>query len=126
MAAQQAPRQDPIGEVFASFDYDPQGHQRLLAFLTKHPKTVEVLLDARPHLRRILNPKRMTLDAVIDPEDETAWEALYCIIEGDWEPKAALGLMRQFDEEWWLERMQANGLLDVLNFDLDFSGHAAP
>jgi hypothetical protein len=76
---------------------------------------VEVLLEARLHIKRVFGGAEVSLEVEDDPEGD--FEELFCVIALRVGPENALSLLRRFDDEWFGEAGKLTNSL--LNFTVE-------
>ncbi len=95
-----------------------QDTQQTEQFLNEHSYLLPLLDDARSHIARYFPHAPRTLELSTDPEAGTSDEQLVVHIGIDTSPADALTQLRQFDLDWWLNRVeQAKGKM-IINLDL--------
>jgi hypothetical protein len=86
-------------------------------FLQAHPELTALLNEAYQELRKYFSSEDLKLELVADPEI-IGDQQLFVYIFTSLSVTDALEKFDEFDEQWWLERIdRANGLL---NFNLRF------
>jgi hypothetical protein len=86
-------------------------------FLQAHKELVSLLNEAYQELRKYFSSEDLKLELVVDPEI-AGEQQLFVYILSSQSVTDALKKIDEFDDRWWLERIdRANGLL---NFNLRF------
>jgi len=89
------------------------------AFLGAHPVVVELLLEAWRHIDSCFAPApQVRLELVQDPEDDAEPE-LFAYIRTSLSVEEALAKLRQFDDEWFLDRVHR--VAGQLEFSVEFA-----
>lgn len=81
-------------------------------FLWVHTYLIDILFEAHRWIRKIFGTVNMHLEPHTDPEENV--EELFIVIESPLSPKAALDLLDQLDNEWFLDIVdRTHGNLNV-------------
>ena len=78
--------------------------EAVTGFLQRHDFLVELLVEARQHIRTHFGPDTpAALEVVYDPEDEHAEPQLFALVKTTRPAEEALMRLDRLDETWWLE-----------------------
>ena len=77
-------------------------------FLEDHPTMAPLLIEAHEQIQRHFGPRTVTLDVVVDPEGDDE-PRLVARVRTSLDPVQALGILDQFDSEWWLDASLRGG-----------------
>ncbi len=87
-------------------------------FLREHSFLVNVLLEAFPKLETYFGAGSSVILRVIEEPDAPSEAELFAMVQTTLPPVEALGRLKSFDKEWWLEvSPQADC---KLNFSIEF------
>jgi hypothetical protein len=96
-----------LSQVDSLYDVRDQGVGQVLA---AQPDLIPTLLDVAHTVPRFFGrDARLTLESVIDPEENATEPELYAVIATSMPPKQALERLNAFDADWWLERSRRFG-----------------
>ena len=85
----------------------------VLKFLTRYPKLVSTLLEARPHIDHIFpNAEEVYLE--VDEDPEGGFDELFGVFVLDATPDLAIAKLREFDRSWFGDASRATD--NRLNF----------
>ena len=80
--------------------------EAVTGFLHRHDFLVELLIEAREHIRTHFGPDTpAALEVFHDPEGEHGEPDLLALIETTLPPEEALMRLDRLDETWWLEAL---------------------
>ena len=80
--------------------------EAVTGLLYRHDFLVELLIEARQHIRTHFGPDTpAALEVFHDPEGEHGEPELLALIETTLPPEQALSLLDCLDETWWLEAL---------------------
>ena len=80
--------------------------EAVTGFIYRHDFLVELLIEARKHIRTHFGPDMpVVLEVLHDPEDEHGEPELLALIETTLPPEEALMRLDRLDETWWLEAL---------------------
>ena len=80
--------------------------EAVTGFIYRHDFLVELLIEARKHIRTHFGPGTpAALEVLHDPEDEHGEPELLALIETTLPPEEALMRLDRLDETWWLEAL---------------------
>ncbi len=80
--------------------------EAVTGFIYRHDFLVELLIEARKHIRTHFGPDTpAALEVLQDPEDEHGEPELLALIETTLPPEEALMRLDRLDETWWLEAL---------------------
>ena len=80
--------------------------EAVTGFIYRHDFLVELLIEARKHIRTHFGPDTpAALEVFHDPEGEHGEPELLALIETTLPPEQALSLLDCLDETWWLEAL---------------------
>ena len=80
--------------------------EAVTGFIYRHDFLVELLIEARKHIRTHFGPDTpAALEVLHDPEDEHGEPELLALIETTLPPEEALMRLDRLDETWWLDAL---------------------
>ncbi len=109
-----AERIAPLADLYRFND-----REAVTSFLQRHDFLVDLLIEAREHIRTHFGPDTpAALEVVYDPEDEHGEPELFARIETTLSAEEALLHLDRLDEGWWLDAVQRGRF--ILQIDVRF------
>src|SRR4051812_38412836 len=94
--------------------YEIENPRDVQAYLEEHPTATAILVEAPDQIRSVFGEGDLPrLELQLDPGDGDRW--LTISIPSDIEGEAAMGLLYDLEDRWWLDRMQSTDAVIVFD-----------
>ena len=87
-------------------DFEIPDEEDIQAFLGRYPNVGSLLPEIRREIRKYFGDEKVNLELFYDPEWEDDDPPLFLNIQTHFGAGEALTRLKQFDHDWWLERLK--------------------